>query len=203
MKKPSIRHKNQCDVFRKHGGILRSSQAIDLGIHPRDLHAMKSAGLIETISRGLYRLSDMPPLSRPDLATVALRVPHGVICLISALAFHNITTQIPHEVDVALERGARKPRLGYPPTEFVWLSRAAFEAGMETHRLDGVVVRIYSPEKTVADCFKFRTTVGLDVAIEALKFCRSRKRSTVDALMHYAEVDRVEKIMKPYMEAIL
>src|SRR4029077_6809567 len=111
MKKRPVEFSNQRKLFRENGGTLRSSQAIGLGIHPRDLYAMKSKKIIEHISRGLYRLVDMPTLTKPDLVTAALKIPQGVICLISALAFHDITTQIPHEVHMALKRGARKPRL--------------------------------------------------------------------------------------------
>src|SRR5437667_842222 len=121
MKKASGKFAKSIEVFKQHAGVLRASQALELGIHPRDLYAMKSMKIIETISRGVYRLAGMPAFSHPDLATVALRIPQGVICLISALDFHDITTHIPHEVDVALKSGSEKPRLGYPPTEFVWL----------------------------------------------------------------------------------
>jgi predicted transcriptional regulator of viral defense system len=190
-------------AFKDNGGLFRTSQALKAGIHPRDLYAMQSQGIVESISRGFYRLKSKKPLWRPDLTTVALRVPQGVICLISALAFHNITTQIPHEEYIALLKGSEKPRLNHPPTRFFWMSPTAFEEGIETHKIEGVALRIYSPEKTVADCFKFRNKIGLDVAIEALKFCRERKRSSVDTLMKYAKIDRVEKVMKPYLEAIL
>ena len=203
MKTSPNRYKKQLAVFKEHQGFLRTSQALKLGIHPEDLYAMKAAGLIELISRGLYRQTSASPPTQPDLATVALKIPRGVICLISALAFHEIGTEIPHEVHVALKFPSRKPKLSYPPTRFVWLSPASFEAGIETHRIDGIPLRVYSPEKTVADCFKFRNKFGLDVALEALKFCRSHKRSSVRELMKYAKIDRVERVMKPYLEAIL
>jgi len=190
-------------VFKDKGGLLRTSQALTAGIHPRDLYAMQAQGLIEPISRGFFRLKSKKPLWNPDLTTVALRVPQGVLCLISALAIHNITTQIPHEVYIALKKGSEKPRLDYPPTRFVWLSPTAFDSGIETHKVGSIVQKVYSPEKTVADCFKFRNKIGLDVAIEALKFCRERKRSSVGTLMKYAKIDRVGKVMKPYLEAIL
>lgn len=193
----------QLAIFKAHGGMLRTAQAMRLGIHPRDLYAMKEAKILEPISRGLYRISSLKPLANPDLVTVALKIPKGVICLISALAFHEITTQIPHEVHVALPRGTEKPRLDHPPTRFAWFTEPAFESGIETHAIDGVPVRIYSPEKTVADCFKARNKVGLDVAIEALKLCREIKKSKPETLLNFARICRVEKIMKPYLEAIL
>lgn len=196
-------YQRQVECFRKHGGLLRTSQALTLGIHPRDLYSMRQAGVIEPISRGLYRLSKLPPPSRPDFAIIGLKVPQGVICLLSALAFHEITTQIPHEVYVALKQGSERPKLAYPPTRFVWFSELAFREGAEVHRVGGVPVRVYCPEKTVADCFKFRNRLGLDVAIEALKLCREKTRSKPDLLLKYAQVCRVERVMRPYLEAIL
>jgi predicted transcriptional regulator of viral defense system len=164
---------------------------------------MRDSGKLEVISRGVFRLSDIPPLGYPDLVTVATRVSQGVICLISALAFHELTTQIPHEVHVALQRGAEEPRLEYPPIRTYRFTGEAFTAGVDIHDLDGVSVRIYSPEKTLADCFKFRNKVGLDTVIEAIRFYRERRKIKVDDLMRYATVCRVNKIMRPYLEAIL
>ena len=184
--------------------MLRTSAAIRLGIQPRTLYAMRDSGMLKQVGRGLNRLSDLPPLGNPDLVQVALKVPQGVICLISALAFHGITTQVPHEVYLALEqKKAKKPKLKHPPLRAFWLSGKAFSDGVETHWIDGITVRLYGPEKTVADCFKYRNKIGLDVAIEALRLCLQRKRSRVDTLMHFARVCRVEKVMRPYLEAML
>ena len=190
-------------IFKDHGGILRTAQALKLGIHPETLYAMRDSGTLEMISRGVYRLSDSPPLSNPDLVTVATRIPGGVICLISALSYHEITTQIPHEIHVALPRGAEEPRLDYPPIKTYRFTGEAFTAGVDTHDIDSVSVRIYSPEKTLADCFKFRNKVGLDTVIEAVRFYRERKSINVEDLLHYATICRVNKIMRPYLEAIL
>jgi predicted transcriptional regulator of viral defense system len=189
--------------FRQQGGILRTAQAVRAGIHPRDLYAMTRKGIIEALGRGLYRLKGLPPLSQPDLVTVSLKIPQGVFCLISALSLHNITTQVPHEVWVALKQGADQPRLSQPPLRVIRLSGAAFSEGVESRLVDGVSLRVYSAEKTVADCFKFRNRLGLDVAIEALRLCRQRRRSKPDVLMHFARLNRVERIMKPYLEALL
>jgi predicted transcriptional regulator of viral defense system len=183
--------------------MLRTSQALRAGIHPATLYAMRDSGVLEVVSRGVYRLADSPPLGSPDLVTVATRVPAGVICLISALAFHEITTQIPHEVHVALARGAEQPRLRFPPIRTYRFSESAFTQGVEIHQLDEVDVRIYCPEKTLADCFKFRTRVGLDTALEALRLYRERSSVRVDDLIHYGRICRVEKIMRPYLEALL
>jgi len=201
--KKGFRFDRAVAVFKKNGGILRTSQALRAGIHPSTLYTMRDGGMLEVVSRGVFRLAGSEPLGNPDLVTVATRVPSGVICLISALAFHQITTQIPHEVHVAIQRGAEHPRLEYPPIKIYWIKDQAFTAGVDTHKLDGVDIRIYSPEKTLADCFKFRNKIGLDTAVEAVRFYRERKSVNVDALMRYATICRVEKVMRPYLEAIL
>jgi predicted transcriptional regulator of viral defense system len=190
-------------IFRNNGGILRTAQAMRMGIHPSTLYTMRDTGSLETVSRGVYRLPDAGPLGDPDLVTVATRIPNGVICLISALAFHEITTQIPHEIYVALQRGSEKPRLNQPPIKIYRFSGRAFTDGVEVHEIDGVNVKIYNVEKTLADCFKFRNKIGLDTAVEAVRFYRERKSVNVDALMHFAKICRVEKVMRPYLEAIL
>jgi predicted transcriptional regulator of viral defense system len=190
-------------VFKKHGGILRTAQALRAGIHPSTLYAMRDAGTLELVSRGVYRLAGSAPLGNPDLVIVATRVPGGVICLISALAFHELTTQIPHQVHVALPRGAEKPRLDYPPVATYRFSGDSFTAGVETHTFDGVRVRVYSPEKTLADCFKFRNKVGLDTAVEAIRLYLERENVRVDDIMHYAAICRVKRVVRPYLEALL
>ena len=189
--------------FRSNGGVLRMNQALRDGIHRRMLYSMLEAGVIERLNRGLYRLTDLPPLGNPDLVSVSLKIPNGVICLISALAYHEITTQVPHEVYVALERGTEPPRLGHPPVRVFWFSGQAFTIGIQTHKIDGIPVRIYSPEKTIADCFKYRNKIGLDTAIEALKLYRERKRFKPADLMQIARTCRVEKVIRPYLEALL
>src|SRR5262245_40312285 len=193
---------NAESLFRRYGGMLRASKAVALGIHPRTLYRLRDENRLVAVSRGLYRLADMPDLSDPDLVSVATRVPQSVICLISALAFHEITTEIPHEVSIALPRTLKRPRLDHPPLRVFWFSGESLTEGIEEHKIDGVKVRVYGPEKTVADCFKFRNKIGLDVAIEALKLCRERKGATPRKLLHYARICRVERIMRPYLEAL-
>jgi len=190
-------------VFRKRGGMLRTREAVREGIHPGTLYAMRDSGVVERVSRGVYRLAEQVPLGNPDLVTVATRVPGGVICLISALAFHGLTTQIPHQVHLALPAGARAPRVEHPPIRTYRFAGDAFTKGIEVHSLDGVDVRIYGPEKTLADCFKFRNRIGLDTAIEAVRFYRERGDVRVDDLMRYASICRVSKVIRPYLEAIL
>jgi len=190
-------------VAARDGGWIRTSRAIQAGIHPAKLYSMVEAGVLVRIERGLYRLAGEPLLSHPDLAVVGARVRQGVICLISALAFHELTTQIPHEVHLALPRGTEEPRLAYPPLKTYRFGGKAFSAGVETHELDGVGVRVYSPEKTLADCFKFRRTIGLDTALEAVRFYREQRTLKVDDLMRYAAICRVKNVMRPYLEALL
>ncbi len=197
------RIKQAYDLFRRRGGILRSRDAFKAGIHPRTLYEMRDSGVVERLDRGLYRLADLPPLGNPDFVPVAMKVPRGVICLISALAFHEITTQVPHEVYLALKRGAETPRICRPPIRIFWFTGESYNAGVETHKIDGVPVRIYSIEKTLADCFKYRNKIGLDIAIEALKFYRERRRMKTDELVRFAEICGVQKIMRPYLAMLI
>ena len=190
-------------IFRRNNGTMRTREAIRAGIHPRTLYAMRDGGIIEPVARGLYRLADLPPLGNPDLVSVAMKVPSAIVCLISALAFHEMTTQVPHEVWIARARGTERPRLKHPPLRVCRFSGRAFTEGCETHTIDGVPVRVYSLEKTVADCFKYRNAVGLDVALEALRLLLKRGRPDTDSVMRYARVCRVEKVMRPYLEALL
>ena len=191
-------------VFTKHKGMLRTSDAIRLGVHPRTLYTLRDRGELEQVGRGIYRLSTAPPLTSPDLVSVAIRVPRAVICLISALAHHSLTTQVPHAVDVALPSHAQIPKLDGIPLRVFWYSDPSFSAGIDVISIDQVPVRVYSPEKTIADCFKYRNKIGLDVAIEALRAYRGRTRKPdYQALSKYAKVDRVEKVMRPYLEAVL
>ena len=191
------------DLFRQHGGTLRTAEALRLGIHPRTLYALRDSGALQQLSRGLYRLADLPPLSNPDLVLVARKVPQAVICLISALAFHELTIQVPHAVDVALRSGSARPTLDYPPLRTFWFSGPAWSEGVAVHQIDDTPVRIYGPEKSVADSFKYRRKIGPDVALEALKLYRQHREFDVGKLLHFARICRVEKVMRPYLEALL
>jgi predicted transcriptional regulator of viral defense system len=177
------------------------SEAIERGITRYMLYSLRDKGVIEQVSRGVYRLAELPLISNPDLVTIGLRFPNAVICLVSALAYHDITTQVPHSVSVAVPRESRPPSLDYPPLLVHRFSDQAYRSGIEEHQIDGVSVKIYSPEKTLADCFKFRNKIGMDVVLEALKLYKARKKFNLGELLESAKICRVEKVMWPYLEA--
>ncbi|MBN1121183.1 MAG: type IV toxin-antitoxin system AbiEi family antitoxin domain-containing protein [Anaerolineae bacterium] len=192
-------------IFDANDGMLRTAQALDLGIAPATLYTMRDRGIIVEVDRGIYRLSGYPELSSPDFVIVALRYPRAVISLISALSYHDLTTQIPHSVYIALPRGIKKPEPPYPPLEVVWLSAEPYEAGIETIEIDSAPVKIYGKEKSICDSFKFRNKYGEDVAIEALKNYMRLPASERDmpALLHYARINRVDKVIQPYLKALI
>jgi len=202
-----IRHESAAQKARRliehRGGIIRTAEAMRIGIHPRVFYELRDNGILEQISRGAYRLAEQKPLTDVDLVTVAMRIPRAVVCLVSALAFHRITTQVPHAVSIALEKGAESPRMDYPPVSVHRFSGESLTAGVEDHLIDGVTVHIYSKEKTLADCFKFRNKVGMDIVLEALKLYRDQGAFDISKLLEYARICRVERTMKPYLEAML
>ncbi len=179
------------------------SEALRLGISRYTLYTMRDAGVVEVLSRGVYRLAELPGLEAPDLVTVAARIPSGVICLVSALSHHELTTQVPHAVDVAIQRGSETPRMNYPPINIYWFSGRAFWEGIETLSIDEVGVKIYSPEKTIADVFKYRNKLGMDIALEALQAWIRLPGRSVENLLTHARNCRVEKVIRPYLEALL
>lgn len=190
------------DIIQKNGGLARTRDFLAGGVHPRDLYQMHNEKKLERISRGLYQIADQPP-SEPDMATVCQKISEGVICLISALSIHEITAEIPNGIHVALKRGSEPPRIKYPPVKYYWMSGAAFTEGIEMKNIGGTNVPVYCVEKTLADCFKYRNKIGMDVVLEALKFYRERCRFDGNKIMHYAKICRVDKVMRPYLEASL
>ncbi len=195
--------KKAIEIIKQHGGIIRTYKALNLGIHRRTLYGLRDEGMIVPVSRGLFRLADIDIPIQVDLVEIAKKVPAGVICLVSALAFHELTTQIPHYVWLAVDRKARKPKIKYPPIRVFFFSSRAFTEGVETYQIMKQNVRIYSPPKTVIDCFRWRDAVGLDVAIEAAKKYLKNKDSSPSKLMEYARVCKVEKLVRPYLEALV
>lgn len=190
------------DVFREAGGTLRTREAAQRGVHYSTLYGMRDAGLLEQLTRGVYRLTELQGPSKYDVVAVAERAPGAVLCLVSALDFHEIGTQIPSGVSIAIGPKDRPPKLDYPPVRVYRMSGDALTAGVEEHSVDGTMVRVFNPAKTVADCFKFRNKIGLDVALEALRETVGRRKATRDEIMTYAAIDRVSKVVRPYLEAI-
>lgn len=194
---------NYKKIFAEHNGILRASTAIELGVPKHVLYEMVKTGELVREAQGIYRLSESDPLGNPDLVQISLRVPRAVFCLISALYFHELTTQVPHFIYFALPRDVKTPKIQYPPIRVFHFSEDPYQAGIEEHELDGVKVKIYNREKTIADCFKFRQKVGMDVAIEAVKDYLRQPDMDMHKILKYAKINRVERIMRPYLEALL
>jgi predicted transcriptional regulator of viral defense system len=184
-------------------GIMSSAEVRSQGIHHEYLRQLCKKGKLMRVGRGLYSLSDADVTVHHGLVQARKAIPKGVICLLSALRFHEIGTQAPHEVWVAIDRRAAHPRAKHPRMRIVRFSGKSLTEGIDEHKVEGVLVRIYSPAKTVADCFKYRNKIGLDVALEALREAIRERRCTTDDLWRYAKICRVTKIMRPYMEAIV
>jgi len=186
----------------KNTSVLRSRDLESLGIWRAKLGKLVESGILERIGRGLYSLPDGEIGEHHTLAEVGKRVPKGIICLVSALRFHGLTTQQSADVWIAIDGKSREPKLNSVSLRIVRPSGEALQAGREEHTIEGVKVSIYCPAKTVADCFKFRNKIGLDVALEALRETWRAKRCTMDELMRYARVCRVENVMRPYLESL-
>ncbi|MEW5938290.1 MAG: type IV toxin-antitoxin system AbiEi family antitoxin domain-containing protein [Chloroflexota bacterium] len=190
-------------IFTANSGILRASKAIELGVPKHVLYEMVKSGELVREAQGIYRLSETPMPGHPDLVNISLRVPKAVFCLISALYFHELTTQIPHSISFALPRDVKTPKINHPPIWVFHYSQESYQAGIVEHDLDGVKVKIYDREKTIADCFKFREKIGMDVALEAVKDYLRQPKVNVSLLLKYARINRVEKGMRPYLEALV
>lgn len=189
-------------TFRDNGGMLRTRDLIALGVHTDALYTLRDSGRIVELGRGLYRLAETGEAEHPDLALVAARAPDAAVCLISALSYHDITTQIPSSVHLAVPRGRYHGiSLSIPVTVYRFDPKT-FNRGLETHRIGGMPLKIYSVARSVVDCFKFRNKLGLDVALQALRMARKRKRAQNRELLHYARLLRVDNPMSPYLEAI-
>ena len=182
--------------------IQRMRDLESLGLSRPRVRSLVDQGILEKASRGLYIVRSAGVTENRTLAEVGKRVPHGVICLLSALRFHDLTTQSPHEVWIALERSAWSPKLEHLNLRIVRFSGNAFEEGHQEHIIEGVPVQITSPAKTVADCFKYRNKIGIDVALEALREVRRKRLCTMGELMRFARICRVAKVMKPYLESV-
>lgn len=199
---PSATDRNRTLRLARRARGVTPRDLAELGIHRQVLTRLVAEGRIERVARGVYRLPDQPITENHGLAVVATAVPHGVICLLSALQYHGIGTQLPSEVWIALDRRAWRPTLNFPPLRIVRYTGEALTAGVETHRVEGRMVRIYNVAKTLADCFKYRNKIGVDVALEALRESWRDRRFTMDELDRYAAICRVQRVMRPYLEAL-
>jgi predicted transcriptional regulator of viral defense system len=183
-------------------GVFRSRDLDDAGISRQYLRLATDQGLVMRVGRGLYIPADAEATEHHSLAEASKRVPNGIVCLISGLHFYGLTTQVPYEVWMAISGKARRPKVDYPPLRIVRFSGSTLEYGVVTQKVEGVVVRVFNPAKTVADCFKYRNKIGLDVALEALRDCYRQRKATMDELWKAAKVCRVAKVMQPYLESI-
>ncbi|MEB0136934.1 type IV toxin-antitoxin system AbiEi family antitoxin domain-containing protein [Actimicrobium sp. CCC2.4] len=183
-------------------GIVRPSDLVDIGVPRMVLTRMVVRGQLEKTGRGLYRLPGWQGSEHKSLVAVATKVPQAVFCLLSALQFHELSTQLPWQVWIAMPRGSHVPKIDYPPVKMVQFSGEAYSEGIEVHERDQVQLRVYCVAKTIADCFKHRNKIGLDVALEALRDARSQKKASADDLWRYARICRVANVMRPYLEVI-
>jgi predicted transcriptional regulator of viral defense system len=190
-------------IIRDSGGVIRTQEALRKGIHPRVIYELRDSGRLGRLSRGLYHIPEEKQLSRPDLVVVALKIPRAVISLASALAFHGITAFIPESVSVALPRNHETPRLDNPAITVHRFSDPSYREGVEEHLVDGINVNIYNPEKSIADCFKFRSAIGKDLLVEAIILYKKQMRPDREKLRYYAHICRVEKAITPYLDILL
>lgn len=190
-------------LFAKHSGPLRTQQAVALGIHPATIYELRDSGKLTQLSRGLYRLASAAEFEHPDLALIGIRAPKAAVCLISALSFHGITTQIPAVVHLAVKRGSyHQLKVDAVPVHVYRYDAQTFDAGLAQHDVGGVKVNVYGVARSVVDAFKFRHKIGLDVALEALHLARSREQLKNRELLHFARLLRVEVPMRPYLQSV-
>lgn len=197
----SIKTNELIQAFRKNKGILRFSEILDAGFHRKQVRSLLDADKIRKMGRGLYQLADAPAFSSPDMVSAVLQSPKSIVCLISALSFHEATDEIPRRVDLAIPVSSWANKIDYPPVKYFYFSETAWKAGMEIHKMDGHDVRVYDLAKTIADCFKFRNKIGFDVAQKALKVAVTEKHVRPAKIMEYAKICRVANMIRPYLEA--
>jgi len=195
-------HERVLRLARRAQGVTAREIAA-AGIHRQALTRLVEARQLERVVRGLYRLPERPFTEHHGLVLASAAVPQGAICLLSALQFHGIGTQLPADVWIAIDRRAHRPSLRYPPLRVVRFTGAALTEGIESHRIEGQTVRVYNIAKTVADCFKYRNKIGIDVALEALREAWRAQRFSMDELDHYARICRVQRVMQPYLEGLV
>lgn len=191
------------EYIKEQGGVARFSLLREAGFHPNVLKNLEKKNKIEKIGRGLYKLTSGTLGSYPDYVLASLQSSKGVICLLSALYFHKATTEIPRFIDIAIPSGGRANKIKYPPIKFYRFSPKAWEAGIEEHTNAGHKIKIYNLAKTIADCFKFRNKIGIDIARDALKVAVTEKGIKPKDIMCFAKICRVDRIIKPILEAMI
>jgi predicted transcriptional regulator of viral defense system len=189
------------DLARKHG-LIRPADITEQGLPRIALTRLVRQGMLDRIGRGLYAIPNRPSSEHGSLAEIGKRYPQTIVCLLSALQFHGLTTQAPFQVWLAIPNKARAPKMDYPPLRIVRLSGTALTEGIEEYKVDGVTIRVTNVARTIVDCFKYRNKIGLDVALEALHESWQAKRVSMDELWRYAKVCRVNNVMRPYMESL-
>ena len=199
---PTDTHTQRVLALATQRGLLRASHLQELGIARAVLSRLTASGKLERVGRGVYRLPDAQSSEYETLATIAVKVPQAVFCLLTALQIHELTTQLPRQVWIAMPQGSHVPKMDYPPVKMVQFSGEAYAAGVEVVPVDQVALRVYGVAKTVADCFKHRNKIGLDVAIEALKDALAQRKATADDLWRFAKICRVANVMRPYLEVL-
>jgi len=190
-------------VFKKHRGFARTKDILAPGIHTRNIKRAREKGELIQVKRGLYRLADIPLISNQGFVDLARAIPGGVICLLSALSYYELTTFNPSVIAMAICRGLRKPKINYPPVEFYHFSKKQFEAGINKIKVKGHEIRIYNREKTVCDCFRYRNKLGLDIAKEGLSEYLKRKDRDLEKLLEYAEICRIEPLLQTWLNAMI
>ncbi|MDO9581394.1 MAG: type IV toxin-antitoxin system AbiEi family antitoxin domain-containing protein [Bacteroidales bacterium] len=197
------KHKKIIKTFRMHNGYARSKDILAEGIHPRDIKSILGKGIIIKVKNGLYRLSDTPVVSNQSFIDLACAVPEGVICLLSALSYYELTTFNPSVISMAIYRKSWRPKVEYPPVEFYYFSKKQFEAGIDRIKIKDHKINIYCREKTICDCFKYRNKLGLDIAKEGLSEYLKLKDRNLERLFEYAEICRVKKLMEIWINAMI
>jgi len=190
-------------VFKAHEGFARTKDILMTGIHHREIKRVRDEGQIIRVKRGLYRLAEIPLISNQGFIDLARAVPGGVICLLSALSYYELTTFSPTIISMAICRGSRRPKIDYPPAEFYHFSKKQFEAGISEIKIKSHKIRIYNPEKTICDCFRYRNKLGLDIAKEGLSEYLKRKDRNLERLLKYAEVCRIKSLLQTWLNAMI
>jgi len=190
-------------IFNSHKGFAGTKNLLAAGIHWRDVKKLKEKGQIIRVKNGLYRLAEVPVVSNQGFIDLAYAVQGGVICLLSALSYHELTTFNPSIISIAVCRGSRMPKIEHPPVEFYYFSKKQFEAGIDEVKIKGNKIRVYSPEKTVCDCFRYRNKLGLDIAKEGLSEYLKRKNRDLEKLFKYAEICRIKPLLQTWLTALI